>query len=58
MTGSELSGRLADLRQMERDGTDTSETQAALIEAHLSQPSDALSHELAARIHAQEASHD
>ena len=29
MTGSELSGRLADLRQMERDGTDTSETQAA-----------------------------
>lgn len=54
MTGSELATRLAELRQQQRDGLDTSATQEALIEAHLSQPSDAFSRAVAARIHEQE----
>lgn len=35
MTGSELALRLADLRQIARDGTDTSETVEAVISAHV-----------------------
>ena len=35
MTGSELATRLADLRQLERDGADTSETQAAIISRYM-----------------------
>ena len=35
MTGAELAQRLADLRQLERDGTDTTQTQAAIIARHM-----------------------
>jgi len=35
MTGAELAIRLADLRQLMRDGTDTSETVEAVISAHM-----------------------
>lgn len=39
MTGAELAQRLADLRQLERDGTDTTQTQAAIIARHMQEDS-------------------